>query len=261
MLSLTNYLNTELSAIDLQRCYEKWTQAESQQSELHYQHSTILDNFDIPIYYNNDENYQYFCYCFGDFTPLISNHILSQQELLSLAQFLLKIYDQNKGYDRRLRKGDSLDIQNLRLFAQGEGFPILEKINFVKYHYPYYKIHAHSLAQYSLSILILRIMEHNLSYHYKNLRIIELNHCYNCYHNATFNVLKDEHVHINIGSWSSGMQLYSCSNCKSSNERLWGKFKVCLDCYIHRLCRTCGATVQDNCTQHVPYCALHKPLK
>lgn len=261
MLSLSNYFNSETTALDLQRCYEKLIQLESEQSEIHYQHCTILDNINIPIYYINDENYQYFCYCFGDFTPLISNHILSQQELLSLSQFLLNLYDQHKGYDRRLRKGDSSDIQILRKFAQGEGFPVLEKINFIKYHYPYYKIHAHSIAQYSLSVLILRIMEHNLSYHYQHLKIIDFNQCYNSYQNATFNVLKEENINMTIGSWSSGMYLYICSNCKSHNEKLWGKFKVCLDCYIHRLCRTCGAKIQDLSMQHVPYCALHKPSK
>lgn len=252
-------LSSEANTAELYKLYNDWAALEFEQNVEHYHTCAILSNIQLPVLYTPDEYYQYVCYCFGDFTPLISNHILTAQELITLSQTLLQIYDQHKGFDRKYRKGDPTDITFLRNFAQGEGWENIEKISFSKYHYPYHNLHAHTLANYSLSSLILRIVEHNLAFQYNQFLAIDIQKCLEAYHNSTFApVIKNGNSVIFASSWSSGMEYRYCPNCKNKCDSLCGKFQVCLNCYIYNICRTCGAKVSHYTNDHKPYCSLHQ---
>lgn len=260
-----NWLNTftllnEPNTADMYKCYNEWASLEFNNDNNHYNTCTILNNINLPILYNPDEYHKYICYCFGDFTPLITNHILTAQEIITLSQTLLYIYDQNKGYDRKYRKGDPVDITFLRTFAQGGGWDNIEKISFSKYHYPYHTLHAHTLAQYSLSTLLLRIIEHNLSFQHSQFLPFHVQKCIESYNNCNFAPVTKNYnsMIMTSSSWSSGMEYRYCPNCKNKCDNLCGKFQVCLNCYTYNVCRTCGARVQHYSDDHKPYCSLHE---
>jgi hypothetical protein len=78
-------------------------------------------------------------------------------------KLLLDIYDVCKGYSRRLT-GDPPGIFILRNSIKTKTTHELQNHGFAQYAYTYNNIHAHTVAQYSLSTLIMRLVENYMSY-------------------------------------------------------------------------------------------------
>jgi hypothetical protein len=210
----------------------------------------------VPTLYIADNNYIYVRYCFGDYINLLSNHPISDQELMQLANFIIAFYDYAKGIVRKYYKGDSKDITYLRAFTQGQGIANLQKIDFAAYNYNYDEVHSHVLAKYSLSNLLLRILEHNLANHgayNRQYQPIDFKKCELAYQKVNFN----DTILNSSSSWSEGMEMKRCNQCRVYTVSLWGKFHLCLDCYTKRVCRECGTAIAEN-SLGKPLCVLHQ---
>lgn len=224
----------------------------------------------------NLQNSKYFIYCFGDFASLIVYPETPSHDYLTL---LLDIYDICKGISRRLT-GDLPGISILRECVQRRNLNGFRNHNFDQYAYNYAEIHAHTVAQFSLSTLIMRLIGH-----YLNMLIPEcspiaqfsLSLCQKAYENETFGIttlnnypqLTSQPIAINKkssskevssgGSWPRDRQLFCkrCTKCDRLTENVWGRFNVCIDCHQKRICSICGETPKAITDDDLPKCQQH----
>lgn len=97
-------------------------------------------------------------YCFGSFFPLL---YLAENGCTpkDFSAMLLCVYDSCKGYKRTL-VGDPSGIALLRRILETGDKKIFSELDTAEYLYPYASLHAHTVARFSLSTLILRIATH-----------------------------------------------------------------------------------------------------
>lgn len=79
----------------------------------------------------------------------------------SVIKELIHFYDNCKGYARYFT-GDPNYISLLRKFSEDEDINVFNSINFEDYLYDYNKIHAYTVASFSLSNLIMRLAIHHI---------------------------------------------------------------------------------------------------
>src|SRR3972149_4705421 len=149
--------------------WNTWDEWQRRQPPIHFEKSDMFSYFiskhpDFrPMPYNVLMGYgaDYFKYCFGDFTQFIVNPNggVNALEYFSL---LLSLYDTCKGVSRRLT-GDPAGISLIRQSVDGKSLIPLIEHNFNQYAYDYSMIHAHTVVQYSLSSLIMRLVSHYMS--------------------------------------------------------------------------------------------------
>jgi len=148
--------------------WSTWLTWQGKQDGSHFQTCPIFTTYEtvhpVDIDYQRDHpTYQVLMYCFGAFTRLIPLDKISSQDILRLTNLLLQFYDYNKGYYRRFALGDPDNIRAMRAFSRGLGEKALQQIDFMQVLYPYDQLHAHTVVQYSLSTLIVRIFSHLLA--------------------------------------------------------------------------------------------------
>jgi hypothetical protein len=97
---------------------------------------------------------------FGLFSPLMIPQKTALQ-IIELIKILIEIYDYCKGTLRFLRF-DNPAIRALRLTVRFNSFLDISKEPTDQYYYDYNRVHAHTIAQYSLSTLLMRIVLHQL---------------------------------------------------------------------------------------------------
>lgn len=146
-----------------------WEEWQRQQPPSHYEKSPIFQhylmkrpNFQPPQNSClNGYNREYYVYCFGDFTALIVN-ARSGGDIIQYIGLLLDVYDVCKGRSRSIT-GDPNCIAVLRKVILTQSLEFLKRYNFTSHCYPHKRLHAHTVVQYSLSTLIMRLVCHYLS--------------------------------------------------------------------------------------------------
>lgn len=275
--------------------FNSWKEWQKRQYSLHYERCDLFFHYKSsrPLFKQpresciDKESYYWYSYCFGDFTCLIvepSNAIY----IYDYIKLLVDIYDVCKGM-RRSITGDPIGITLLKKTISTGNLQPLHKHNFAQYNYDYSEIHAHTIAQYSLSTLLMRLLSHYLtfvsSYYGINGFAVDLSSCQRCLENRTFGEPKTKTIktigskpvaipnrisksapseEIKPISWpynKNDQGFFRCKNCQRVTEIVHGDFHVCLDCHSLRICSKCGnpAVVIDS-DDKLPKCQIHTVL-
>lgn len=205
-------------------------------------------------------------YCFGDFACLINTPV-GPANVADYFRLLLDIYDVCKGMTRFI-KGDPSGITILREVVIKNNLTPLLQYDCAKYTYPYAEIHAHTICQYSLSTLIMRLVMHYMS----NLNIKFAQY------NITIDLCRESYVKCSFGTPLVTTELSTetklnkeplpfdqstcarCKICKRVTERTWGKFNCCLDCHLKRICSICSVAANVIGTDNLPKCIEHQEI-
>lgn len=197
-------------------------------------------------------------YCFGDFEVFVINP--SQEDLSKYVLLMIDLYDICKGYTR-LAFGDAPFISVLRNFIAFEDVNILLDHTWLDPIYDYNDFHAHTVAYFSLSSLIALFVRNYVGRLYpgKNIPYIKIERCRKAYHDAVFGVKKplqlpEPSLALDIppnqnqpspfgiqGKTWPRMNNARCPECNRLTEGSWGKFNLCIDCYVNKKCVHCNA--------------------
>lgn len=254
--------------------HQIWQIWQSQQPNTHYRTSDVYD-----IYISKRADFtpvsteidQQIIYCFGEFSSFISNgytDITTIQYLL----MLVDLYDICKGSSRKIL-GDSCKMSVLRNLVINRDIDKLGSINFNGHFYDYSKIHAHTVAQYSLSTLIYTLASNFLYYKgYNNCKKIDLAKCSSAYTKKLFGsnntvgktvslaipcqIQQEKPKSYSLPETSSFIldNLKRCPTCTRVCERLWGKFLLCADCHTKRRCSVCKDVASIITGDNLPKC-------
>lgn len=175
--------------------WNTWEMWQNNQPAKHFQtceiYECLITNENMPklnppiINFCNSYNYKYYLYCFGQFAQYISYPNIRCD--IGYIMLLLQIYDRCKGLSRRI-SGDPESITLLRTAVKHGSLYVLENHDFSQYAYNYSKIHAHTVIQYSLSTLIMRMASHYIGTESKmnNHPTIDVNVCISAYDSMSF---------------------------------------------------------------------------
>lgn len=171
--------------------WNTWIEWQRQQHPTHYEKSDIFQYY-LSMRQTfrppqnscmNGYNSKYYIYCFGDFSSLLVNPI-GNGNIIHYIHLLLDVYDICKGYLRRF-KGEPACITMLRNVTLNQSLIPLKTYDFSTNAYPYISIHAHTVAQYSLSTLIMRFVAHYMSQishkYYPNILVSSCQEAYTNY--------------------------------------------------------------------------------
>lgn len=258
--------------------WETWIAWQRQQSPSHYEKSDIFQYYlsNRPIFSppkGTCHTNKYFFYCFGDFAALIVNPT-GGDNITEYLILLLDIYDVCKGMSRRFLTGDPVFVSLVREAVRTGNITPLQKFDFYQFEYPYWLLHAHTVAQNSLSTLLARLLSHYLSNvdFKRSYPEIESVHCQRPFQDSLFGapVLqlsspvaipgKARLGDVKCSSWpGDNSTVPRCSKCKRITENVWGDFKACLDCHTKRICSVCGEKAIIITSDDLPKCNFHKP--
>lgn len=267
---------------------EDWESWQRSQGPEHYQKSKIWDYF-IAFYPKTkppevamgplDPQYECFHYCFGEFTPLIVRGQLKPSPI-PYFRILLDVYSCNKGYVRTI-KGEPEFIVLLRRAVMNNDLSELANFQYSSVSYKYDKIHAHTVAEYSLSRLLALLTENALVYQgYNTLRPISVKVCHEAWSIGLYSKKSSPSLLIKqagrqIKKQSSAMTwdqnnsdflpsswpeycgtLQKCSKCGSvcTKTHVFGE---CKECHITSVCSICGGIGADIGRDGLPKCATH----
>lgn len=277
MLNLYNYFFNQTDKLN----FDAWLKWQQSQSTLHF----IDSNLSSYIHFKPGYKNIYIRYCFGDFENI---YILPEncQTELTYITLLLSTYDKCKGYGRTI-KGDTNGIYLLREVIKSKNLDELYYHDFKQYFYDYGKIHAHTVAYFSLSTLIMFFLSnymHYKSYNSDNFPHIDMALCKNVYNKKVYgdityvvshkDIVKSNNIDIKpkdivkdvkpFNSWPMNnvtIDTTKCSNCKRACDKTWGKLKVCLDCHLYQVCFICGGQKIIIHDDNYPRCILHKNVE
>lgn len=270
-----------------------WIEWQRKQPSSHYQSSPIYDYYIQyhPSFIVSNQalsmipnSGKYIKYCFGDFANLMYGIEVSMS-LAAYCTILCDIYDSCKGYSR-IVKGDPVCIKQLRLYLEVRDNQIINQHMLQPYMYDYEIIHAHTVAQYSLSMLLMRMLG-NFLYHKGIIRdrlfLVDPLKCQQAYISNRFGipgeVIKSKPITIpcpttsalkssslpasfTTTSWpeaalKSGLVTYKCDKCTCVTDKLWGPFLLCLDCHVRKYCSECGEVAVVITADGLPKCETH----
>lgn len=271
---VTNYFKSELDlASENFKIWEEW---QKNQLPSHYIDSQLHTYIPPKKGYRN----MYIKYCFGLFEQLI--YLPENSEPINYFKLLITFYDKCKGYVRTF-KGDPEGISLIRSIIKNEKLDELYNHNFNIYAYNYTAIHAHTVAYFSLSTLILFFISnymHHKSYNSDIFPFINQDLCKTPYNNKIYGdisyvktrptssiIIKDKTETSNIrpcNSWPSIVNNVNtplkCVNCQRTSENYWGKHKLCLDCHLYKVCLICGGDYFCIASDNYPRCLLHQNM-
>lgn len=266
---------------------EDWEIWQKGQGPEHYQKSRVWQSFlayapkfkvpDVGITVS-DSQYDCYHYCFGEFTPLIIRGQLKPSPI-PYFRTLLDIYTCNKGYVRSIM-GEREFISLLRKAIMENELSELAGFNYATLAYRYDKIHAHTVAEYSLSRLLALLTENALVYQgYNTLKPISIKSCHEAwslglYSKSTSPAMLIKKVVRQVtqdktwdqsppnflpSSWpeycgTNGLQ--KCSRCGAVCGRTY-TFGECKECHITTVCSICGSVASDLARDGLPKCVQH----
>lgn len=286
----------------VQEEWASWEEWQRKQSPSHYEQSAIFhDYLKQRAYFQpprnsclNGLNPEYYIYCFGDFAVfIISPHSGgNDNDAIGYISLLLDMYDVCKGSLIRSVKGDPAGITMLRNVVISRSLIALQSYNFAPYCYPYERLHGHTVAEYSLSTLIMRLVAHYLNQNGLKGQYpsITVGLCKGAFERRAFGnpiatsvVMPTPSTPINIPmpskpkqddmhgySWPRNQRNESkrnppshfrCKICTRVTEGLWGDFDACIDCYLKRICSVCKAPAAVIATDGLPKCNNHTTSK
>lgn len=259
--------------------WDTWATWQAQRDDAHFAafaaYSTFFraqpDSFFPPTCVTSGPDAKYYWYALGVFAPLVVADALTPAQTMSLATSLLTTYDSNKGYTRLLR-GDPPAIAHVRSCVNQQNLALLRSYDYTPYAYDVSELHAHTVAQFSLSSLLLRLLAHALHRSGSTAPRITVECCKAAYDRKTFckslaNVsvasFWDPHADRpfmyggGCSRWAVSAK-YSCSLCRRLSETLWGHYHLCLDCYKTKACYVCGdSRVASTNEDGFPRCQEH----
>lgn len=258
--------------------WSTWEEWQRHRNPSHYEKSDIFHYYlaNRPIFSppkNACHNNKHYIYCFGDFSAILVTPTGGENALEYLI-LLVDIYDVCKGVSRRLLTGDPPCITLVRNVIRKRNLTLLQSFDFYQYEYPYCQIHAHTVAQYSLSTLLMRFISHYMSYIdiRKSYPMIDIALCQKACHDCVFGTpifqtsspitipFRPKLDEVRGSSWpSDNKTCLKCAKCKRVTENIWGDFDVCLDCHSKRICSVCGEKAVIISHDDLPKCNLHKP--
>lgn len=262
--------------------WEEWQRCQQpshyEKSEIFQYYLSVRPNFQPPAdSCISSYNSKYFIYCFGDFASLLVNPH-GGANILDYITLLLDVYDVCKGISRRI-KGDPSYISLLREIVLKRKLDMLQKYSFEQHSYPYNIIHGHTVAQYSLSTLIMRFIGHYLSQtttrgHYPT---ILSSSCQDAYINFNFGApvilstpkgsaaisiiqpQKNKQEKFRGCSWPQDYsKCHRCKICTRMTENIWGDFNTCIDCHLKRICSVCSSQAVIISNDGLPKCSFHE---
>lgn len=267
--------------------WNMWKDWQRRQMPSHYERCDLFQyylsqrpNFHPPPEVTFDKCLsKYYVYCFGDFACLINTPI-GPANVGEYFRLLLDIYDVCKGMTRIIT-GDPSGILVLREVVAKNTLIPLQAHDCVKYTYAYTELHAHTICQYSLSTLIMRLVMHYMSKltpKFSNYSILD-KLCQEAYDKCVFGTPLSPQVSATIDSSNTSsvvkvteiindkshivhdVSLYlRCTTCKRITEHIWGKFASCLDCHLKRICSTCAAVAIIISSDNLPKCKDHQEV-
>ena len=274
MFSWLGYFNSELE--NANQSFEQWEIWQQKQSKAHY-----IESY-LGIYIPPKPGYKnlYFRYCFGDFENLI--YMPETCNDLNYFSLIISTYDKCKGYLRSI-KGDASGIYLLRKVVMNKNCDDLYNHDFNIYNYNYSRIHAHTVAQFSLSTLLMLFVSnymHFKSYNSDHFPHIDVELCKNAYNTKVFGdityvnpsksvirgtpvaIKKSEGVTRNCNSWPGPIHNLpkKCLECGRQSENFWGQNKHCLDCHLYKVCLICGGQLFTIGKDNYPRCIVHQNL-
>jgi hypothetical protein len=277
LINWTNNFSTNFSNTASSNEWATWHSWQLNQPPSHFKNCVIFD-----YYLSHRLNWyppsnsvcntcfsQYYQYCFGDYSILIVQPT-NGSNAIDYFTLLLDLYDICKGTTRRLT-GDPPGIKVLRETITFKNLDPLSNHNFEPYSYDYGTLHAHTVVQFSLSTLIMRLVSHYLSQinEKKTFPNITLAICSKAYTNKVFGdytvINKSTPISINqtitttnsvSSSWPSNY--IRCEKCHRITENIWGPWKVCIDCHLKRICSECGNPAVIIGGDNFPKCCEHQ---
>lgn len=271
-----------------------WVEWQRRQPPSHFHSSPIFDYYltSHPQFIVSNQalsqispSGKYISYCFGVFADLMFGIEVSMS-LAAYCNIILDIYDSCKGYSRLL-KGDPQCITQIRNYLRDRNHHILNQHLLSPYIYDYEYIHAHTVAQYSLSTLLMCMLG-NFMYHKGLIRdinfLIDPLRCQQAYIALRFgpsssdikasapitipcpitSAIKPSSLPTTFkpSSWpdealKGALLTYKCSKCSCVSEKLWGPFLLCLDCHVRKYCSECCDIAIVITADGLPKCNLH----
>lgn len=212
---------------------------------------------------------------------LPSDSLQEFDEIWTLIELLLTIYDKCKGMKRSVL-GDTDAIVFLRSMLKLREPGHLLAYDFTPFAYDYTRLHAHTVAIYSLSTLIMRIVSHRLWLIVKQEHIPHINRsvCQLAEEKSVFASMMDcgqgipfsaqahrtlstyylvptEALHNTIDTVRETFQpshAKLCPRCSRCCDKFWTKYAVCFDCALRKVCYGCGALCQRFARNTLPIC-------
>lgn len=262
-----------------------WIEWQKRQPFVHYEKSEIFQYYlsykpqfqpprDSCI---TDGNNRFYTYCFGDFACLLVKPP-GGSNVSEYFELLLDVYDTCKGPSRRIT-GDPIGISLVREVVRRRTLIPIQEHDFRQYNYDYSIIHAHTVAQFSLSTLLMRFVSHYMSHVTTrgSFFAISISACQKSMNNSFFGepkVLCISSPPLDIPgrlgqdqksqalSWPrDNSTCIRCKTCSRVTENVWGKFQTCLDCHLKRICSECALPAIIIGTDSLPKCHYHQPKK
>lgn len=233
--------------------WKTWEYWQRSQGKKHYERSQIYQNYVFlkPLGFSVGKRYdnKYYDYCFGDFSNFIidvSEENKGEKLFINYCLNLLDFYDTSKGITRKIT-GDPPGILVLRETVNMRTIAPLHSHNFKQYMYDYSLIHAHTVAQYSLSTLIMILISDYMSKfsNSENYSQIVSSECEKAYNEGRF------------GDHKAITNYFRCNKCNRICENLWGNFNLCLDCHMKRVCSKCSVSAVVIGLDDLPKCSQH----
>ena len=222
----------------------------------------------------------YIEYCFGEFEIFVINPC--QEDLHKYVLLMIDLYDTCKGYSRHIL-GDASFITVLREYANSSDINILLNYSWMNSIYDYNDLHAHTVAYYSLSSLIALLMRNYVGrlYPRKNIPYITVERCKRAYTESVFGIKKitkppqtpavdiptnspllSPPLNLQQGKTWPRMNNARCPECLRLTEGSWGKFNLCIDCYVNKKCVHCNADSDGlRNVQGMSVCKFHKSIE
>jgi len=277
---------------EMEKMQAIWIQWQQKQPKDHFKRSIIYEHYKKSVKIPWDVSAAEFSvmstkaltatethyeYCFGDFYTFF---IPTDRDIGIFGMFekLLEMYDVCKGYSRVLF-GDTEAISDLRKMTEAKDEKAIKIFDFTQYVYDYDRIHAHTVACFSLSTLVMTIASNYIGrkvINHPQLHIvINFERCKHAYESAAFGLpeeivsMKTAPIDIipNYRLHGSSRSLpiikqTKCNSCGRLSEGMWGKFHCCLDCHLKKICSSCGANAQGtSANDDMPKCAFHLKME
>lgn len=265
-----------------------WQDWQEKQPQAFFDHSPIFDyyknnskspwnieemEFSVLSQKSLSETEIYYKYAFGDFSPFFFPNYCNV-DIFAFFGILLDLYDVCKGYSRYIF-GDNEAISSLRKLYTSKDNALVAKYDFSQHVYNYNIIHAHTVAYFSLSTLIMTIASNfigrkvtsNPQYHIT----ISFEYCKAAFDEELFGIprnkisprtspipINGKQKFINCSRSLPIVKQSKCSKCFRLSEGTWGKFHCCLDCHLKKICSSCGADAQGrSASDDMPKCSFH----
>lgn len=145
-----------------------WMEWQSKVLPEHYESSELVRSykrqrprFSPPKYSCAEISHEEYSYVMGEFAFLVCNPVNGAlTEAIEYVRLLVDIYDRCKGYSRMVQ--DPPSISRLRKVLKTNRLSYLSNYDFSQFDYPHEKLHAHTVAEYSLSTLLMKVLSHYL---------------------------------------------------------------------------------------------------